>query len=68
MTVFRVQIWPKGARPKAYEKVEADSERAAAEKLYGKPLSEEGMLHQLRAIVRPIDQTRETVSLYDITH
>jgi hypothetical protein len=66
MQAYRVQIWPKGSPPKASTVVEAESEKAAAEQLYGKPLLEEGMLHQLRAIVRRIDRPRETISLYEI--
>jgi hypothetical protein len=64
MPMFRVQIWPEGEGPKSYETVEAETEKDAAERIYGRPLREEGMLHQLRAVVRPLDDPRKTVSLY----
>jgi hypothetical protein len=35
-----------------YQHVDADSLKEAAEKLYGRPLQEQGADHQLRAIVR----------------
>jgi hypothetical protein len=66
MQTFQVQIWPEGMSPKAYEEVEANTEKEAAEKLYGKPLREEGFLHQLRAIVRTSDGIGNTVSFYEL--
>jgi hypothetical protein len=66
MQTFQVQIWPEAKSPKAYEEVEAATEKEAAEKLYGKPLREEGFLHQLRAIVRTLDGTGTTVSFYEL--
>jgi hypothetical protein len=66
MSAFRVQIWPRGEEPKAYVSVEAESEKDAAEMLYGKPLREEGMLHQLRAIVKPLNAPHSPVSLYEL--
>jgi hypothetical protein len=46
--------------------VEAETEKDAAEKLYGKPLREEGFLHQLRALVRGLDGTSGAVSFYEL--
>jgi hypothetical protein len=66
MQTFQVQIWPEGMSPEAYQVVEADTEKEAAEKLYGKPLREEGFLHQLRAIVRTSDGTGTTASFYEL--
>jgi len=66
MRAFHVQIWPEGESPKAYQEVEAETEKDAAEKLYGKPLREEGFLHQLRALVRTSDGTGGAVSFYEL--
>jgi|HubBroStandDraft_6_1064221.scaffolds.fasta_scaffold112064_2 hypothetical protein len=66
MGTFHVQIWPEGESPKAYQQVEAETEKDAAEKLYGKPLREEGFLHQLRALVRTLDGTGGAVSFYEL--
>jgi hypothetical protein len=66
MGTFQVQIWPEGESPKTYQQVEAESEKDAAEKLYGKPLREEGFLHQLRALVRTLDGTGGAVSFYEL--
>jgi hypothetical protein len=66
MQTFQVQIWPEGMSPKAYQEVEANTEQEAAETLYGKPLREEGFLHQLRAIVRASDGSGATVSFYEL--
>ena len=63
---FQVQIRPEGETPKAYQPVEAETEKDAAEKLYGKPLREEGFLHQLRALVRTLDGTGGAVSFYEL--
>lgn len=66
MSAFHVQIWPAGESPKAYEEVQAETAKEAAEKLYGKPLRDEGFLHQLRAIVRPLGEVGETASFYEL--
>lgn len=47
MSIFQVRLFPEGE----YEKIEAGSALAAADKLYGRPLSEVGRRDQLRVMV-----------------
>jgi hypothetical protein len=50
---YQVQHWPNGQwnREQNWRKVEAASEKEAAEKVCGAPLAQEGKLAQLRARV-----------------
>jgi hypothetical protein len=48
MTIFQVRRFLDGGD---YEKVEAQTAKEAAERLYGRPLSEVGSMHQLRMLV-----------------
>ncbi len=52
MPTFQVQLWPDGKWDgKPYQKVDAETAKAAAEKLYRKPLKENGSNFQIRAQV-----------------
>jgi hypothetical protein len=53
---YRVKLYPDGPEGKAKpdQNVNAESEKAAAEKLHGGPLYEQGANHQLRAEARVI--------------
>jgi hypothetical protein len=66
MPTFPVQLWPDGKwDQKDYRKVDAATKKEAAEKLYGKPLSEKGSSHQIRVRVHsPIPRGSATV-FYD---
>lgn len=55
MTIFRVLLWRNGSRRgNKYEKIEADTAQAAAEKSHGGPLHAEGSFGQIRAEVKPM--------------
>jgi hypothetical protein len=62
MTTFQVQLWTPdkfgNLSSSSYQRVAADDALAAAEKLYGAPLTPHGQNHQLRAMVRRLDDTR----------
>jgi hypothetical protein len=54
MEVYQVQLWPDGKWDgKPYQQVEAPSEKAAAEKIMGRPLATKGSNFKIRARVRP---------------
>lgn len=66
MPTFRVQLWPDGKwDQKDYQKVDATSAKEAAEKLYGKPLSEVGSNFQMRARVHPFIPRGNATPFYD---
>jgi hypothetical protein len=55
MQTWQVQLWPNGTWDgKPYQRVDADSAKEAAERLYGSPLVEAGQMHKIRARVRPL--------------
>ena len=55
MEKFRVQLWPDGKWDgKPYEDVYASNAKEAAEKLYGRALSDRGANSKIRAHVKQI--------------
>jgi hypothetical protein len=58
MQTWQVQLWPNGKWDgKLYQRVDADSAKEAAERLYGSPLVESGQMDKMRAQVRPLMPT-----------
>lgn len=65
MEIYQVQLWPDGKWDgKPYQKVEAKSERAAAEKLYGRPLAAQGSNYKIRARVRRLSNLKSTATIF----
>jgi len=65
METYQVQLWPDGKWDgKPYTKVEAPSEKAAAEKLYGRPLATQGMNYRIRARVRSLANFRKSATVF----
>jgi hypothetical protein len=65
MSLFQVQLWPNGKWDgKDYQKVEAESAKEAAEKLYGSALSESGSNFKIRARVRRLGDIKTTGSIF----
>jgi hypothetical protein len=65
MQTYQVQLWPDGkwdGRP--YQKVEAPSEKAAAEKIYGRPLVQLGNMARIRARVRALANLQRTATIF----
>ena len=65
MQTYQVQLWPDGkwdGRP--YQKVEAPSEKAAAEKIYGRPLVQQGNMARIRARVRALANLQRTATIF----
>jgi hypothetical protein len=58
---YQVQHWPDGQwdRARNWEKIEAASEKEAAEKVCGRPLNEAGRLAQLRARVLTLGDLKQ---------
>jgi hypothetical protein len=66
MPTFVVQLWPDGKWDgKDYVRVDEPTEKEAAEKLYRKPLPQEGSNHQIRAQVRPLTGRSTSTIFYD---
>lgn len=65
MDVYQVQLWPEGKWDgKPYQKVEAPSEKAAAEKVYGRPLASRGSNFKMRARVRPFGRLISPATIF----
>lgn len=65
MSLFQVQLWPNGKWDgKDYQKVDAESAKEAAEKLYGSTLSERGSNFKIRARVRRLGDIKTTGSIF----
>jgi len=59
MAIYQVQLWPDGKWDgKDYQRVEANSAKEAAEKLYGGELSEKGSNYKIRAQVRLLGELK----------
>lgn len=56
MSTFQVRLFPDGD----YQKIEASTALEAAEKLYGRPLSDIGSQHQLRVMVHEMIWPRQS--------
>lgn len=65
METYQVQLWPDGKWDgKPYQKVEARSEKDAAEKLYGSPLVAQGSMYKIRARVRPLSRMSRMATIF----
>ena len=58
--IFRVKRYPDGK----YENIEAESKKDAAEKFYGRNLSEVGSTHQLRVMLRAVASREQSAALF----
>ena len=66
MAIFQVQLWPDGQWDgKDYQRVEAMTKKDAAEKMYGRPLSESGSMNQIRAQVHDMVSRGVATVFYD---
>jgi hypothetical protein len=66
MPTFQVQLWPDGKwDQKDYVKVDAATKKEAAEKVYGKPLSDKGSNYQMRARVHSSVARGSATIFYD---
>ena len=62
--LFEVRCYKGPASPQGgYKTVEAESAKEAAEKRCGKPLTEKGARHRLRAMVKALDDPPSKLSL-----
>jgi len=65
MPTYQVQLWLNGQWDhKDYQKVDAPTARAAAERLCGSQLREQGSLHQIRARVRLLGDLQSTATVF----
>jgi hypothetical protein len=65
MTTFLVQLWPEGKWDgKHYQRIEANSARAAAEKHYGRQLADKGTNFAIRAQVRQLGDIKSNATIF----
>ena len=65
MAIFQVQLWPDGKWDgQDYQKIEAETAKEAAEKLYGGVPSDEGSNYKIRAQVRRLGGIKSNATIF----